>query len=129
MEGDGGIEEDGNGQDDRRVKVGLLCRSHPASIADRPIRSFSKDNLQELLSTSTVKPVVNQILLHPYVIKSTAPLLEYMDEQHIIAEGYSTLIPLTSKPGGPVDKPVDRIAKRLKVKPEQVLLAWSKAKQ
>lgn len=91
--------------------------------------SYSVDNLKELLANCSVKPVVNQILLHPYVIKQTVPLLNFMAEQHIVPEGYSTLIPLTSKPGGPVDKPVNKIAERLGVKPEQVLLAWSKAKQ
>lgn len=90
--------------------------------------SFNKEQLQELLAHATVKPVVNQILLHPYVITQTAPLLEYLKEQNIVPEGYSTLIPLTSRPGGPVDKPVKQIAKRLNVNPEQVLLAWSRAK-
>lgn len=93
------------------------------------MHSFSVDDLELLLSVANVKPVVNQILLHPYVIKSTEPLLSYMKHHHIVPEGYSSLIPLTSKPGGPVDKPVNAIAKRLNVKPEQVLLAWSKAKQ
>ena len=36
--------------------------------------------------------------------------------------------PLTTYPGGPVDKPVNAIAKRLNVKPEQVHLAWVKSK-
>lgn len=36
--------------------------------------------------------------------------------------------PLTSQPGGPVDTPVNDIAKRNDVEPEQVLLAWAKAK-
>jgi len=91
--------------------------------------SFSVDDLKELLKHATVKPVVNQILLHPYVIGTQQPLLDYMHEQHIVPEGYSTLIPITSKPGGPVDKPVDKLAKKYKVQPEQILLAWSKAKQ
>jgi diketogulonate reductase-like aldo/keto reductase len=69
------------------------------------------------------------VLLHPYVISSTNPLLEYMESQNIVPEGYSTLIPLTSRPGGPVDKPVNKIAERLGIQPEQVLLAWSKAKK
>ncbi|OWT40271.1 oxidoreductase [Cryptococcus neoformans Bt1] len=92
------------------------------------VSNFNKEQLQELLAHATVKPVVNQILLHPYVITQTAPLLEYLKEQNIVPEGYSTLIPLTSRPGGPVDKPVNQIAKRLNVNPEQVLLAWSRAK-
>lgn len=36
--------------------------------------------------------------------------------------------PLTERPGGPVDVPVNEIAKKLNVAPEQVLLAWVKAK-
>jgi diketogulonate reductase-like aldo/keto reductase len=91
--------------------------------------SFGVDQLKELLRHAEIKPVVNQILLHPYVIKSTEPLLHFMLQHHIVPEGYSTLIPLTSRPGGPVDKPVNKIAERLGKKPEQVLLAWSKAKK
>ena len=63
------------------------------------------------------------------MIRSTTPLLEFMAEHHIVPEGYSTLFPLTSQPGGPVDKPVNEIAKRLSVQPEQILLAWSRAKK
>ena len=31
-------------------------------------------------------------------------------------------------PGGPVDAPVNNIAKRFDVEPEQVLIAWAKSK-
>lgn len=51
-----------------------------------------------------------------------------MRVQGIAIEAYSPLKPLTTYPGGPVDKPVNAIAKRLGVKPEQVLLAWIKSK-
>lgn len=36
--------------------------------------------------------------------------------------------PITHYPGGPVDLPMQRAAKRLGVGPTQVLLAWAKAK-
>jgi hypothetical protein len=36
--------------------------------------------------------------------------------------------PVTHRPGGPVDKPVDAIAQRLHATPDQILLAWAKAK-
>ncbi len=139
-EGDGGFGKGGFGQVDWGLQVGrslLLLLLPFRLLSTRACRielmslctSFTVDNLKELLASCSVKPVVNQILLHPYVIRQTVPLLEYMAEQHIVPEGYSTLIPLTSKPGGPVDKPVEKIAERLGVKPEQVLLAWSKAKR
>ncbi|TYJ54510.1 hypothetical protein B9479_004834 [Cryptococcus floricola] len=92
------------------------------------VSNFTKEQMEELLRHATVKPVVNQIFLHPYNIVTQGPLLAYLAEQNIVTEGYSTLTPLTSMPGGPVDKPVEEIAKRLGKTPEQVLLAWSKAK-
>ena len=36
--------------------------------------------------------------------------------------------PVTSRQGGPVDKPVKKIAERLAATDDQVLLAWAKAK-
>lgn len=127
MERAGGITER------RKDKVHRRVKASPSTLSNHLVvsniwNSFNKEQLQELLAHATVKPVVNQILLHPYVITQTAPLLEYLKEQNIVPEGYSTLIPLTSRPGGPVDKPVKQIAKRLNVNPEQVLLAWSRAK-
>ena len=105
-----------------------------------------------MLKHADIKPVVNQsesrtdpvlrfiahsfnhllccrsVLYHPYVSASTQPLIDFQDDHDIAFEGYSGLIPLTGRQGGPVDKPVDEIAKRLGLQPEQVLLAWSRAK-
>ena len=69
-----------------------------------------------------------QILVHPYVIEKQQPIIDFGNKHGIVSEGYSTLIPLTHMPGGPVDKPVNDIASRLNAKPEQVLLAWAKSK-
>ena len=101
---------------------------HPYHPTTHAHPSFSVDDLKELLKHAKVKPVVNQILLHPYVIKTQQPLLDYLHSQHIVPEGYSTLIPITSQPGGPVDKPVQKIADKYGKQPAQILLAWSKAK-
>ena len=76
-----------------------------------------------------------------------APLVAFCQKNDIVVEAYSVLMcvaphlraknnelnqvlcsPLTPQPGGPVDAPVNSIASRLKVAPEQVLLAWAKAK-
>jgi len=92
------------------------------------VSNFSVSDLKELVASCTIKPVVNQILLHPYVISTTEPLLAYQEEQDILTEGYSILIPLTARPGGPVDEPVAAICKKYNILPEQVLLAWARAK-
>ncbi|KAF8142203.1 NADP-dependent oxidoreductase domain-containing protein [Mycena galopus ATCC 62051] len=85
-------------------------------------------NQLELLASARVKPVVNQILLHPYVYTQQLPVLEYAAKHEIVIEAYSVLIPITSLPGGPLDEPLSEIATKHSVTPDQVLLAWTKSK-
>ncbi|KAI0071306.1 Aldo/keto reductase [Panus rudis PR-1116 ss-1] len=92
------------------------------------VSNFAVEDLKILLASAKVKPVANQILLHPYVIARQTPLLQFSADNDIAIEAYSVLTPLTHQPGGPVDAPVNDIAKRFDAKPEQVLLAWAKAK-
>ncbi len=99
----------------------LVKHKHVKSIG---VSNFTIPDLQILLSTCHIRPVVNQILMHPYVMAKQTPLLEYMESHQIIPEAYSALIPLTSKPGGPVDEPVQKIGERLGAKPEQVSVIW-----
>jgi len=92
------------------------------------ISNFEVSDLAILLASAKIKPVVNQIFFHPYVYHRQLPMLEYAAKENIIIEAYSVLVPVTRQPGGPVDKPVNAIAHRLDVTPDQVLLAWAKAK-
>ncbi|KAF8194421.1 NADP-dependent oxidoreductase domain-containing protein [Mycena galopus ATCC 62051] len=92
------------------------------------VSNFEVKHLAILLASAKIKPVANQILLHPYVYSRQLPILEYAAKHKIVIEAYSALIPITSLPGGPVDEPVGAIADRLSVSADQVLLAWTKAK-
>jgi len=92
------------------------------------VSNFDEADLKILLSAAKIKPVVNQILVHPYVYIKQAPIISYAYANGIITEAYSALSPVTRYPGGPVDTPVNLIAKRLDVTPDQVLLAWTKEK-
>ncbi|KAJ7119705.1 NADP-dependent oxidoreductase domain-containing protein [Mycena epipterygia] len=92
------------------------------------VSNFGVNDLAILLASAKVKPVANQILLHPYVYAQQLPILEYAAKHKIVIEAYSSLIPITYLPGGPVDAPVSAIAEKLGVSMDQVLLAWTKAK-
>jgi len=72
--------------------------------------------------------MVSQILLHPYVYAQQRPILGYAAKHDIVIEAYSALTPITANPGGSLDAPLNRIANRLDATPDQVLLAWVKAK-
>ncbi|KAF9548284.1 Aldo/keto reductase [Agrocybe pediades] len=92
------------------------------------ISNFEIKDVEILLASAKIPPAVNQIILHPYVYKKQAPLLEYSAKKGILIEAYSPLIPVTQRPGGPVDVPVKAAAKRLGATEDQILLAWIKAK-
>ncbi|KAI0360738.1 Aldo/keto reductase [Trametes cingulata] len=92
------------------------------------VSNFGVPELQILLDSAKIKPAANQIELHPYSFAQQLPTIELAKEHGIVIEAFSILFPLTRQPGGPVDKPVNTIAERLKVHPEQVLLAWAKSK-
>jgi len=104
-----------------KIKEAGLARSIGVS-------NFGVADLATLLVSAKIKPAVNQILLHPYVYHHQLPILGYAAKEKIVIEAYSVLIPVTRRPGGPVDRPVNAIAKRLDATPDQVLLAWAKAK-
>ncbi|KAH9919462.1 Aldo/keto reductase [Epithele typhae] len=76
------------------------------------VSNFGVTELQTLINSAKVLPAANQILLHPYVYERQKEIIEFGNKHA----------------GGPVDKPLQSIADRLNAKPEQVLLAWAKAK-
>ncbi|THV01948.1 Aldo/keto reductase [Dendrothele bispora CBS 962.96] len=92
------------------------------------ISNFDVKDMAVLLATAEIKPAANQILLHPYVYTTQAPIIEYAQAHDIVIEGYSCLIPITQRPGGPVDVPVNKLAKKYDVTPDQILMAWVKHK-
>ncbi|ODO03278.1 hypothetical protein I350_06128 [Cryptococcus amylolentus CBS 6273] len=92
------------------------------------VSNYTKEQLEQTLASATIPPAVNQILLHPYVISTQGPLLAYLAEKNTVVEGYSSLVPITSKKGGPLDGVLEVIAGRLQKTPGQVLLGWSEAK-
>ncbi|KZT63594.1 Aldo/keto reductase [Daedalea quercina L-15889] len=92
------------------------------------VSNFNVPELQTLLASARIKPVVNQILFHPYVLSRQAPIVAFGARHGIVSEAYSVLIPITRYTGGPLDAPLKGICQRLGAEPEQVLLAWAKAK-
>ncbi|KAH9919527.1 NADP-dependent oxidoreductase domain-containing protein [Fomitopsis serialis] len=92
------------------------------------VSNFNVQELRTLVASARIKPVANQILFHPYVLSRQAPVVAYGARHGIVSEAYSVLIPITRHPGGPLDALLQTICQRLGAEPEQVLLAWAKAK-
>ncbi|GJJ12763.1 hypothetical protein Clacol_007008 [Clathrus columnatus] len=92
------------------------------------VSNFNVEELELLLRNAKVVPAVNQILLHPYIYAQQKPIIDFCHKEGIAIEAYSPLIPITKVPGGPVDKPLQKISKRTGATYDQILLAWNKAK-
>ncbi len=72
--------------------------------------------------------VRSKIQVQPYNYAAQFPIIAFGNKHGIVTEGYSPLASIRAYPGGPVDKPVNEIAKRLGCTPEQALMAWAKSK-
>ncbi|KAF8157846.1 NADP-dependent oxidoreductase domain-containing protein [Crassisporium funariophilum] len=92
------------------------------------VSNFTVDDLQKIMKFAIVKPAVNQIRLHPYNHAEHVSLLEYHAKHGIVTEAYSSLAPITTFPGGPVDISLQKAAQRLGITPTQVVFLWVKAK-
>ncbi|EMD39796.1 hypothetical protein CERSUDRAFT_112063 [Gelatoporia subvermispora B] len=92
------------------------------------VSNFTLKDMQDLWKIAQVKPTVNQIYFHPYNYAENKELLEFCKEHNVVVEAYSSLTPITTFPGGPVDKPVKAAAERLSATPTQVILSWVKSK-
>ncbi|KAF8590067.1 Aldo/keto reductase [Ramaria rubella] len=99
------------------------------------VSNFTVKNLQEILEVATIKPHVNQIEFHPYVLKVTKPLLELHKRHGIVTESYGGLAPITTNPGGPVDPVLETVQEAVQnrrgstVTQAQVLIKWLQAKE
>ena len=71
-----------------------------------------------------------QIEIHPYVLKASQPVLDYMKQHGILATSFGGLAPIARVPGGPVDPVLKKIAERLTnasgepITEAQVLHGW-----
>jgi diketogulonate reductase-like aldo/keto reductase len=90
--------------------------------------SFSIDQLKEIIHDTQTTPSVNQILFHPKVLAGSEALLAFHEHHGIITEGYSPIKPLRDGSAPGLVKVIGKIAGKKGVEPDQILLAWSKAK-
>ncbi|GAX72958.1 hypothetical protein CEUSTIGMA_g413.t1 [Chlamydomonas eustigma] len=91
------------------------------------VSNFRVEDLKDLLSYARIKPVVNQVEFHPYL--QQPELHQFCKAHGIVMCGYSGLISLNKKVGGPVDTVVEVIAKERGLSPAQVLILWGIQKE
>ncbi|WVO17897.1 hypothetical protein L204_105595 [Cryptococcus depauperatus] len=96
------------------------------------VSNFRPQDLKAVLEVARIKPVVNQLEYHPYVLAHLEPLLKLQAEHQIVTEAYGPLTPVLRHPdGGPLKPILERIAERLSkeagkpVNATDVLILWT----
>ncbi|OCF33353.1 aldose reductase [Kwoniella heveanensis CBS 569] len=78
------------------------------------VSNFRPQDLQDVLKVARIKPVVNQLEFHPYVLSHLEPVLAIHAQNGIRVEAYGPLTPLLRHPtGGPIKPILERISGRL----------------
>ncbi|KAI1408866.1 Aldo/keto reductase [Hypoxylon sp. FL1857] len=87
------------------------------------VSNFTREKIEQLWKTATIKPAVNQIEIHPYFQQNS--FVKWMQDNGIVVEAYS---PLGNNIYGllrGVDDPkIHEIAARLGKQPAQVIINW-----
>ncbi|KAH8171130.1 aldo/keto reductase family protein [Sarocladium implicatum] len=86
------------------------------------VSHFSQSDIETIMKTATIKPIVNQLEVHPYLPRTS--LRAYCASVGIPVHAFAALTPLTTSSPGPVDEVVERIAKKYGTEPGLVLLRW-----
>jgi len=88
------------------------------------VANFTAPMLVDLLSYTKIKPVVNQIEIHPYNYQKE--LIEYCHKKEIMVTAYSPLGSLGEEKFRPIsDKKIITFAKKHGKTPAQILIRWS----
>ncbi|KAG6963259.1 hypothetical protein JG688_00008232 [Phytophthora aleatoria] len=90
-------------------------------LKDIGVSNFGEAHLEKLLKTAKVRPAVNQVELHPWLMRPT--LVKYCQEHGILIEAYSPLA-RAQKMENPT---LLEISKEVDASPAQVLVAFSLA--
>lgn len=108
-------------QETWRAMESLIDKGLVKSIG---VANFTTAMLVDLLSYAKIKPVINQIEIHPY--NTQLELVDYCYKKHIAVTGYSPLGSSGDAKNKPIsDKVIISIAKKHDVSPAQVLIRWS----
>jgi diketogulonate reductase-like aldo/keto reductase len=90
-------------------------------LKDIGVSNFSEAHLKKMLKTARIKPAVNQVELHPWMMRPT--LVKYCKEHDILLQAYSPL----ARARKMEDPTLLEIANEVGATPAQVLVAFSLA--
>lgn len=105
---------------------------HEGLVRSIGVSNFSASKIQNILEKAEIMPSVNQVENHPYLPQKE--LVDFCRKNNVEVTAYSPLGSgdrMDKESAEPVllnDPIIEKIAKRLKVMPSQIILAWDMAR-
>ena len=87
------------------------------------VSNYLRPHLEATLRTAVSPPVVNQLEFQPYLQRANH-YTSWMQANGVEIEAFKGLAPLTKGKGGPLDEPLEILAKKYGVAPNAILLRW-----
>jgi len=86
------------------------------------VSNYTRPHMEATLKTAQYPPVLNQIEFNPYL--QHGDLLAWHTNKNITVAAYGPLVPLVKAAGGPLDQPLEKLARKYAVSPGEILLRW-----
>lgn len=83
------------------------------------VSNFTPENFEALLAQVSIKPVINQVEFHPYLIQKD--LRKYLEAQSIVMESWSPLMNAKILE----DETINEVANEIGKSPAQVIIRWN----
>lgn len=99
----------------------LLKEGHVKNIG---VSNLTVDDLKEILEVATIKPQVNQIEFHPYLLNQTPEMKKFNDDNSIFTVAFSPLVPILKAKPGPLDDTLVLLAEKYGKTETQIILRW-----
>ena len=103
---------------------GLIDAKRAKLVREIGVSNFNREQLQELMNATGVKPAVVQLEYHPWVAQSTHNYVKWLQAQGVAVTAYASLRPRGQQVVGGANG-VAQVAKRYGVSSAQVLLRWA----
>ena len=86
------------------------------------VSNFNQNQLEAILKTAKITPVINQIEYHPYLQHGN--LVNFHREHNIATSAFGPLTAVVKAAPGPVDGTYKRLAEKYGVTPGEIALRW-----
>lgn len=95
------------------------------------VSNFNVDDLEKILKSCEIKPVVNQIEFSPFLLNQSPGIYDFCIENGILIEAYSTLrlFLIDHDKKDPFYGYVDELSSKYGKSPSQVVLRWAEHKK